>query len=100
MSNHYRDKELKRIDDALHRLVSIDEKTLEAVEANNKMITIHSVSLMVLAILVISGLVLLTTWYTNLKTDAELAAEGVEKVTLELQKFKEEMEVTGIGILK
>jgi hypothetical protein len=44
--------------------------------------------------------VLLTTWYTNLKTDAELAAEGVEKVTLELQKFKEEMEVTGIGILK
>jgi hypothetical protein len=43
MSNHYRDKELKRIDDALHRLVSIDEKTLEAVEANNKMITIHAV---------------------------------------------------------
>jgi hypothetical protein len=56
MSNHYRDKELKRIDDALHRLVSIDEKTLEAVEANNKMITIHSVSLMVLAILVIIGI--------------------------------------------
>lgn len=47
---------------------------------------------------IVGGLVLLTTWYTNLKTDAELAAEGVEKVTLELQKFKEEMEVTGSSL--
>jgi hypothetical protein len=56
MTNHYRDKELKRIDDALHRLVSIDEKTLEAVEANNKMITIHSIYLGVITAIVLIGL--------------------------------------------
>lgn len=56
MTNNYRDKELKRIDDALHSLIEIDEKTLEAVEANNKMVTIHSVYLGVISIAVVVAL--------------------------------------------
>ena len=44
---------------------------------------------------IVVGLVAVTAWYTNLATDAELAAEGVEKVTNELDTFKEKLIGTG-----